>query len=161
VNTKKHGNTPPDNSTLPIPKVPRPAKGMLEPGEIAIPLVEEELVAKKQRVKGGEVIVRKSIETLPQSLPVDLTYDEVSVERVAINRVFEGTKPPQQRQEGDTLIIPVVEEQAVIVKRYVVREEIRITKRQATRREDLNGTVRREQIHIETSGNLEENAGQH
>jgi len=129
---------------------------MLEPEEIAVPVVEEELVAKKQRVKGGEVIIRKTVESLPQSLPVDLTYDQVSVDRVPVNRVIEGKKLPQQRQEGDTFIIPVVEEQAVVVKRYVLLEEIRITKRQATRHEELSGTVRREHLKIETTGSLEE-----
>jgi len=133
---------------------------MLESNEIAVPLIEEELIANKKRIKGGEVIVRKTVETLPQILPVDLTYDEVSVERVAINRVFEGNKLPRQRQEGDTLIIPVVEEQAVVIKRYIVREEIRITKRQATKHEELDGTIHREHLHLETSGNLEESTGQ-
>lgn len=157
---KKQDNASPDTTTRPIPRVPRPAKGMLEPDEIAVPLIEEELVATKKRVKGGEIVVRKTVETLPQSVPIDLTYDEVSVERVPVNRVFDPKKLPKQRQEGDTLIIPVIEEQAVVVKQYLVREEIRITRRQATRHEELDGTVRREHVHLETSGNLEESARQ-
>ena len=51
----------------------------------------------------------------------------VEVERVAVGRTLaEGETPPQTREEGDTLIIPVVEEMAVVVKRLVLREEVRL-----------------------------------
>ena len=51
----------------------------------------------------------------------------VEVERVALGRTLaEGETPPQTREDGDTLIIPVVEEMAVVVKRLVLREEVRL-----------------------------------
>jgi uncharacterized protein (TIGR02271 family) len=74
---------------------------------------------------------------------------------VPVNRLFSEEERPQQRQEGDTLIIPIVEEQPVIIKRYFVREEIRITKKRSVRHQEIDGTVRREQLHIDSTGNLE------
>ena len=38
----------------------------------------------------------------------------------------EGEAAPVSHEEGDTLVIPVVEETAVVVKRRVVREEVRL-----------------------------------
>jgi stress response protein YsnF len=38
----------------------------------------------------------------------------------------DGEPPPPSREEGDTLVIPVVEEVAVVVKRLVLREEVRL-----------------------------------
>jgi hypothetical protein len=46
---------------------------------------------------------------------------------VQIDRIV--AEPPVQRQEGDTLILPVVEEVLVVEKRLMLREEIRITRR--------------------------------
>ena len=38
----------------------------------------------------------------------------------------EGEAPPRSREEGDTLLVPLVEEVAVVVKRLVLREEVRL-----------------------------------
>jgi stress response protein YsnF len=38
----------------------------------------------------------------------------------------DGEPAPQSRQEGDTLVIPVVEERPIVVKRLVVTEEVRL-----------------------------------
>jgi stress response protein YsnF len=72
--------------------------------------------------------------------------EEVEVERVAINRVIDEAVPI--RYEGDTTIIPLLEEILVIEKRLVLREEIHIKK---TRREVHNPQevlLRDEQVEI-------------
>ncbi|MCU1257248.1 MAG: hypothetical protein JWO80_133 [Bryobacterales bacterium] len=50
-----------------------------------------------------------------------------AIERVQVDRIV--AEPPVQRQEGDTLVLPVVEEVLVVEKRLMLREEIRITRR--------------------------------
>ena len=50
-----------------------------------------------------------------------------TIERVKVERLV--TEPVSQRQEGDTLILPVVEEVLVLEKRLMLREEIRITRK--------------------------------
>jgi hypothetical protein len=57
----------------------------------------------------------------------ELFREGYSIERVQIDRIV--AEPPVQRQEGDTLILPVVEEVLVVEKRLMLREEIRITRR--------------------------------
>ncbi len=62
-----------------------------------------------------------------------LFSEEVSVERVPVNRIIDG--PAQTRQEGDTTVIPVVEEVITIQKRLFLREEVRITRKRTEVRE--------------------------
>ena len=55
------------------------------------------------------------------------------IEHVPIERVID--QPVAQRQEGDTLVLPVVEEVLVYEKKLLLKEEIRIT----PRREAVSG----------------------
>ncbi len=60
----------------------------------------------------------------PKDPLFEMGYD---VETVRVDRVLDG--PVSQRQEGDVLILPVIEEVWVIEKKLLLREEIRITPR--------------------------------
>jgi len=91
-----------------------------------------------------------------QTVPVDLNYEEVEVERVAVNRPLPRGRRPVPRQEGETLIVPIVEEEIVVTKRLVVREELRITKRRLVRHEEVSGTVRKQELHVEPVGNVQQ-----
>jgi stress response protein YsnF len=57
---------------------------------------------------------------------------------------------PEPRQEGDTWIIPVIEEVLVVEKRLVVKEEIRLTRHRVTSQIPVSDTVRRQVVEIET-----------
>ncbi|MFL5237513.1 MAG: hypothetical protein ACJ8EL_07905, partial [Rhizomicrobium sp.] len=62
---------------------------------------------------------------------------------------FSDTEP-QMRQDGDVLIVPVFEE--VLVKRILVREELRITrKRRVDKVEDLV-TLKHQKVVVERTG---------
>ena len=76
-----------------------------------------------------------------------LTREEVSVERVAVNRVVDG--PVETRREGDTWIVPVLEEVLVVEKRLMLREEVRITTRRTEVAEPQTVTLRREEAVVE------------
>jgi hypothetical protein len=52
--------------------------------------------------------------------------DEYDIEHVPIGRILDA--PVAQRQEGDTLVLPVVEEVLVYRRKLYLREEIRITR---------------------------------
>jgi stress response protein YsnF len=58
-------------------------------------------------------------------------------------------RPAPIRQEGDTTVIPVMEEVVVVEKRLRLVEEVRLTKRQAIRHEPQSITVRRQDAVIE------------
>jgi stress response protein YsnF len=53
------------------------------------------------------------------------------------------------RQEGDTTIIPIVEEVVVLEKRLKLVEEVRVTKQQTAKHEPQNITLRRQNVTIE------------
>src|SRR5690242_9652261 len=96
--------------------------------EIVLPVLQEHLQAEKQWVEAGAVLVRKTVESRTQTVPVEAAYEEVQIERVPIGRVLGEGESAAPRQEGTTLIIPMIEEEIVVLKRRVIREELRITK---------------------------------
>jgi stress response protein YsnF len=99
----------------------------IPPGETVIPLVEETIAISKRQVELGQVRVSLTTDVEQMVARETLHGRRVEVERVAVGRTLaEGETPPQTREEGDTLVIPVVEEVAVVVKRLVLREEVRL-----------------------------------
>ena len=110
-----------------------------------IAVVEETAVVDKiQKVTG---IVRARTEMHEETVTVDepLLTEQVSIERVPMDRWIDH--PVSVRQEGDTTIIPVVEE--VLEKRLKLVEEVRVTKKQITRHEPQNVTLRRQTVVVE------------
>lgn len=94
---------------------------------MTIPMVEETPHITKRTVETGRVRVAVATEEVPTALHETLRGRRVEVERVAIGRVLgEDEAPPATREEADTLIIPILEETAVVVKRLVLREEVRL-----------------------------------
>jgi len=95
--------------------------------EVVIPLAEETVSVSKRDVETGRVQVALITDTETVIAREMLRGRRVEVERVPVNRTLpEGQPAPQSREEGDTLVIPVVEEVAVVVKRLVIREEVRL-----------------------------------
>ncbi len=123
--------------------------------QVVVALRDEYLDVKKNWVETGAVLIKKRVETQQQTVPVDLEYEEVEVQRVPVNRILAPGESVSPRNEGDVLIVPVVEEEVVVTKRLVVREEIRILKRRMQRRQEFSDTVRSEQLQVETTGDLE------
>ena len=74
-----------------------------------------------------------------QSVEQTLERQDVEVERIAVGRVVETA--PEIRQEGDVMIIPIVEEEVVLVTRLVLREEIHIRKKTTQRTEQFTVTA--------------------
>jgi stress response protein YsnF len=69
------------------------------------------------------------------------------VERVPVGRWIAA--PADIRQEGDTTIYPVVEEVLVVEKRLRLVEEVRVTRRRATRQVREEVSLRHEEILVE------------
>lgn len=99
---------------------------MPEDPEIVIPIVAEELIVDKERVPTGSVRVHRRVETREEKLALPLVRERVDVRRVPIGKVVDGPLPV--RKEGDTTIVPVVEEVLVQKTEFRLVEEIRITR---------------------------------
>lgn len=107
-----------------------------------IPLLEEEIVVEKRRVEAGRVVISTKVEEYQAVVGEALRREDVTVERVPIGRVVEAA--PDVRQEGDILIVPVLEEEAVIVKRLILKEELHIRKNVRIEQVSAPVTLRRE-----------------
>jgi uncharacterized protein (TIGR02271 family) len=110
-------------------------------------LVEETLEVGKREVERGRVVVRTRVETREEVAEVDLTREEVGVERVPVGRPVEA--PPPVREEDGVLIVPVLEERLVVTTELVLKEEIRITKRSRTEHVREPVTLRSERAEVE------------
>jgi uncharacterized protein (TIGR02271 family) len=116
----------------------------------AIPLVEERLNVSKRQVEAGRLRVRISVEEREERVPVTLSHDEVEVERVPKNHPV--AELPSVRLEGNTTIIPVVEEVVVVEKRLLLVEEIHVRRRTGTSTQEVPIMIRSEQAAIERAG---------
>src|SRR3954469_10992053 len=101
-----------------MPEEPRPER---------LELVEERLEVGKREVERGRVVVRTRVEAREEGAEVDLTQEEIGVERVPVGRPVEA--PPPVREEDGVLIVPVLEERLVVTTELVLKEENKKTKR--------------------------------
>lgn len=112
-----------------------------------IPVVEEEASVSRTTEKTGVLRVRIVSHEEKKQVPVSEIFEEVSIERVPINRyVSERTGP---REEDGVVIIPVFETVPVVQQRLLLKEEVRIVRhrREVRRKEEV--AVRREEPVVE------------
>src|SRR5919199_3877796 len=112
-----------------------------------IELRQEELVPHTEMQEVGEARIRTWIQEVPARLEVDAYTEEVEVEHVPVGQVVSERKPPWQ--EDDVLIVPIYEEQLVVSKRLVLREQVRVRRVGTQRRELFEDTLRRERLEVE------------
>jgi uncharacterized protein (TIGR02271 family) len=119
--------------------------------EAVIPVAREELEVGKRRVETDSgVRVHNTVREREAVVDQPLARDEVRVERVNVNRPVDG--PVDVRYEGDTMIIPVLEEVLVVQKRLVLKEELHVTRRRSEVRSPQRVTLRSEQAVVERLG---------
>lgn len=109
-------------------------------------LSAEEAIAHVHEVDRGRVLIDKTVELVPHEAEVEVGNDRVDVERVPVDE--EVDTPPQIRQEGATLIVPVVEEVLVVTKRYRIIEEVRVTKYRDVTTERFHEDLKREVVTV-------------
>jgi uncharacterized protein (TIGR02271 family) len=113
-----------------------------------IPLHEEVVDVAKRTVE-RRARLDKRVRARTETVETTLRRQEPVIERVAINRAV--SEAPPVRQEGDTLVIPVLEEVAVVERRLMLREEIRIRCQEIVEPFRQDVTVRTEEVQIEAS----------
>jgi uncharacterized protein (TIGR02271 family) len=126
-------------------------RGIGQDSRVVLPVTEEKLEVGKRTVELGALELHKTVEHFQDSRRIPLTFDQLEVERVAVNRQLDA--PLEPRYEGDVLIIPVMEEVLVVEKRLMLIEEVRISKRQEVREQEVNETLRREHLKIANPDN--------
>ena len=112
-----------------------------------VPVMEEELRVGKRVVETGRVRVHKTVHEHEEVLDEPLMREEYDVERVPVDEFVDGPVGP--RHEGETLIVPVLEEVLVVEKRLVVREELRITRRRTEEHRPQRVKLLGEEVSVE------------
>ncbi|WP_066423415.1 DUF2382 domain-containing protein [Anabaena sp. 4-3] len=132
--------------------------GLTEPYHQTFRLYEERLIANKQRIKTGEVAVGKHIETETARVTVPVQKERVLIERVAPKNVETGetiVDPKEVKfQAGEVARIELYEETPEIRKQAFVREEVRVRKMVEQDTVEAQDTIRREELDINTQGDL-------
>jgi uncharacterized protein (TIGR02271 family) len=100
----------------------------------------EELSVAKEKLETGRVRVSTRTHEREAVVDEDLARERVEVETMPMNLRIDTV--PKVRQEGDTTIIPVVEEQLVVERRLVLKEEVRIKRVRSTERHQEKVTLR-------------------
>ncbi len=112
-----------------------------------IPLVEERFQVTKRQVESGRVRVYVSVDERHETFSEQLSRDDVQVERFAKN--VRVTEIPDVRIEGDTTIIPVVEELLIVEKALVLVEEVHIHRRTVSETVEIPATLKSERARVE------------
>jgi uncharacterized protein (TIGR02271 family) len=113
-----------------------------------IQLYGEVLRVHKDRVSRGEVRLRKEVTTSTQTVEVPVTREELVLERVPVSGQIPATDAAFDSKE---IRIPLSEEHATVSKQAVVREEVRVGKKQVTDVETLDEQVRHEDLRVDQS----------
>ena len=106
---------------------------------LKVPVVREEVQVDKRVVDTGRgVRIHKTVAEHPCHIDERLTRDELEISHVPVDRIVPLDAAPATRYEGDTLVVPILEEVLVVERRVRIKEEVRITR------------IRREEHHAET-----------
>jgi uncharacterized protein (TIGR02271 family) len=129
----------------------RNQEGLSQPGsdlededELRVQRSEEELLAGTREREVGSVNVRKRVRTDRERIEVPTRREEVSVERVPVRG-----EASEAQIGADEVSVPVVEDEVVVQKKPVAKEEIRIRKDVVHERQIVEEDLRREEVDIE------------
>jgi uncharacterized protein (TIGR02271 family) len=113
---------------------------------LVVPVIEERATVDKRVIETGRVQIHKTVHEHTEVVDQPLQTEQVEIERVAINRMID--EPMSIRHEGDTMIIPLLEEVLVVEKRLVLREEVHIKKLKSVVHDPQEVRLREERVEI-------------
>ena len=96
------------------------------------------------------MLLRVRGENVPQSITQETAREELYMEEVAVGRELAEGEQLVPRQEGDVLIVPIVEEEVVVTIRRVLAREVHITRRIARESRTVDTTTRRTVVDVES-----------
>ncbi len=112
--------------------------------ELRVQRSEEELRAGTREREAGKLNVRKRVRNEREQVRVPKRREEVSVDRVPVNEPGRGAEIGE-----DEVSVPVVEEEVVVGKESVVKEEVRVRKDVVQDEQVVEEDVRKEEVDID------------
>ena len=117
---------------------------------LRVPVIAEQLAVGTRTVDTGRgVRVHKTVVEQPVTIDERLARDEVEVRHVAVDRIVALDEAPANRYEGDTLIVPILEEVLVVERRVRIKEELHITRIRREERHQEEVVLKAEQVSVE------------
>ena len=96
---------------------------------LVLPIAREEVQVSVRTVDTGRgVRIHKTVSEQARRIEQTLLRDAVSVKRVPIDKIVPLSEAPVARQDGDTWIVPILEEVLIVEKRLRIKEEVHITR---------------------------------
>lgn len=139
-------NHEPNPNQSPTSPLPEEASGWTEQTH-RFNVIQEQVQVDKEVVETGVVQIRKQVSEDRQVVELPSSREEITVERVTRNQYVET--PPSIRYEGDTMVIPVLQEVIVTQKKILLVEEVYVTKHRVHTHQSEEVTLRKETIVIE------------
>ena len=118
--------------------------------QVVVPIVEEQFRVRPTPVETGRVRIVKTVREDRETIDAPLMHEQVTVDRVPVNQFVQG--PVSVRFDGETMIVPILEEVLVVEKRLMLKEELHVRKQAFERREPHEVTLRVEEAHVERAG---------
>ena len=109
-------------------------------------LLHAETASVGKRVRRTLVRATRTNTIRDEVVQAELNHEHIVVERVAVGRVVEAVPPI--RQEGDVTIMPVVEEELVVVRRLVLREEVHLRRVRTTTNHSQTVSLREQKLTV-------------
>jgi uncharacterized protein (TIGR02271 family) len=116
--------------------------------ERRIPLVEERARIEKRVVERNRVRIRTAMTESQQVLSDALRREQVDIRRVAVNQEVDAI--PSVREQGDVVIIPIVEERVVLVKHLVLVEELHVQRKVVHEQVEVPVNLRSTEVFVES-----------
>lgn len=117
---------------------------------VRVPVIAEELAVGTRVVDTGRgVRIHKSVVEQPVTIDERLAREEVEVRHVPVDRIVAPDEAPANRYEGDTLIVPVLEEVLVVERRVRIKEELHITRIRREKHHQESVVLKAEQVSVE------------
>ena len=138
---------PPDDD--PVGSVAAEKRGDLEE-DLRVQRSEEEVRAGIRRREAGQVNVKKSVRTEREVVRVPKRREEVVIERVPVeDEAREASTATEANIGEDEVVVQVFEEEVVVSKKIVLKEEIRLRKRVTWDEETVEVDLRKEEVEID------------
>lgn len=122
---------------------------LLGDGGASIPVIEQQVTVDVRPAPEKMLRARRRVVRERRVVEVPVWQERIDVERVPVDQFVD--QPPAPRYDGDTLVIPCIEEVPTVEVRLRIREElrVRVVREQHVHRETV--TLQRHEVDIETN----------
>ena len=144
-------NAPASEVTAEHERLATQPRAAAKQGQVAVPVVEEQLQVGKREVERGGVRVETHVTEKPVEENVELREEHVNVERRPVDYTFHGTESEAFKES--LVEIREAYEELVVNKKARVVEEVVVNKDVEQRTETVRETLRRTDVNVEPIDN--------